>query len=85
MQSKHFYRLILNVSSKIDPQFLTVFRTSYSDFTLYGFFCFDQNIKLTVADLIFNNDFVDIHFIYTHDHQAYNFFNKLIALDLLMS
>ena len=45
------------------------------------FFCFDQNIKITVADLIFNNDFVDIHFIYTHDHQAYNFLtNELLQI-----
>ena len=28
---------------------------------------------MIVAEFIFNIDFVDMHFIYTHDHQAQNF------------
>ena len=74
MQSKYFYRLIAKKSSKMNHQIITVF-------------LIDQNIlnrivkKKTVADLDFNTDFVDMHFIYTHDHQVLNFLtNELLQI-----
>ena len=48
------------------------------------FFCFDQIVKMTVADMIFNIDLFDMHFFYLQSSST-GFSMKLIAPDLLVS
>ena len=50
-------------------------------FLVSNFFLLCQIVKITVADLVFNIDFVDMYFIYTHNHQAHNFLtNELLQI-----
>ena len=80
-------RLIVNISSKMNHQILIVFLIDWNVFGLFlfVFFCFNQIVKITNVDSIFNVDIFDMHFFFIPTIFKYRIFvtNELLQIFFL--